>query len=188
VKTLNHLRQELLAKRLVLHQDSSLRDELEIKISQFLNETDANRVGIYWPIKSEFDLRPLALDWCSKNPKKKLALPIVRLNEPLIFGEWNQNTTLVKGPQNINEPLLDSFSPKIQPDLLIIPCLGWSTQNDQFWRIGYGGGYYDRTIAEFKKNKRFVKTVGVGYKALEVKEGAWRPQSHDQALDLMIVA
>jgi 5,10-methenyltetrahydrofolate synthetase len=95
---------------------------------------------------------------------------------------------LVKGPQNINEPLLDSFSPKIQPDLLIIPCLGWSTQNDQFWRIGYGGGYYDRTIAEFKKNKRFVKTVGVGYKALEVKEGAWRPQSHDQALDLMIVA
>jgi 5-formyltetrahydrofolate cyclo-ligase len=159
VKTLNHLRQELLAKRLVLHQDSSLRDELEIKISQFLNETDANRVGIYWPIKSEFDLRPLALDWCSKNPKKKLALPIVRLNEPLIFGEWNQNTTLVKGPQNINEPLLDSFSPKIQPDLLIIPCLGWSTQNDQFWRIGYGGGYYDRTIAEFKKISASLKRL-----------------------------
>jgi 5,10-methenyltetrahydrofolate synthetase len=84
--------------------------------------------------------------------------------------------------------LLDSFSSKIDPDLLIIPCLGWSAQNDQFWRIGYGGGYYDRTIAEFKKNKHSVKTVGVGYKALEVKEGAWRPQSHDQALDLMIVA
>jgi 5,10-methenyltetrahydrofolate synthetase len=188
VKTLNHLRQELLAKRLDLHHDSSLRDELEFKITEFLNETDANCVGIYWPIKSEFDLRPLALDWCSKNPKKKLALPIVRLNEPLIFGEWNQDTTLVKGPQNINEPLLDSFSSKIEPDLLIIPCLGWSLQNHQFWRIGYGGGYYDRTIAEFKKNKHPVKTVGVGYKALEVKEGAWRPQSHDQALDLMIVA
>jgi 5-formyltetrahydrofolate cyclo-ligase len=66
--------------------------------------------------------------------------------------------------------------------------LGWSNQNEQFWRIGYGGGYYDRTIAEFKKDKRSVKTLGVGYKALEVKEGAWRPQSHDQALDLMIVA
>ena len=187
MKTLNHLRQELLAKRLDLHQDSSLSNELEIKISQFLNETDANCVGIYWPIKSEFDLRPLALDWCSKNPKKKLALPIVELNKPLIFGEWNQDTTLVKGPQNINEPLLDSFSSKVEPDLLFIPCLGWSNQNEQFWRIGYGGGYYDRTIAEFKKNKRAVKTVGVGYKALEVKEGAWRPQSHDQALDLMIV-
>ena len=135
MKTLNHLRQELLAKRLDLHQDSSLRDELESKITQLLNETDANCVGIYWPIKSEFDLRPLALDWSSKNPKKKLALPIVKLNEPLIFGEWNQDTTLVKGPQNINEPLLDSFSSKIDPDLLIIPCLGWSEQNDQFWRI-----------------------------------------------------
>jgi 5,10-methenyltetrahydrofolate synthetase len=145
-------------------------------------------VGIYWPIKSEFDLRPLALDWCSKNPKKKLALPIVELNKPLIYGEWNQDTTLVKGPQNINEPLLDSFSSKVKPDLIFIPCLGWSSQNEQFWRIGYGGGYYDRTIAEFKKNKQAVKTVGVGYKALEVKEGAWRPQSHDQALDLMIVA
>ena len=188
MKTLNHLRQELLAKRLDLHQDSSLRDELESKITQLLNETDANCVGIYWPIKSEFDLRPLALDWSSKNPKKKLALPTVKLNEPLIFGEWNQDTTLVKGPQKINEPLLDSFSSKIDPDLLIIPCLGWSLQNDQFWRIGYGGGYYDRTIAEFKKNKHSVKTVGVGYKALEIKEGAWRPQSHDQALDLMIVA
>lgn len=186
MKTLNHLRQELLAKRQNLHQDSSLRSELEIKISEFLSETDAHCVGIYWPIKSEFDLRPLALDWCAKHPKKKLALPIVELNKPLIFGEWNQDTTLVKGPQNINEPLLDSFSSKIEPDVLIIPCLGWSKQDDQFWRIGYGGGYYDRTIAEFKKNGHPLQTVGVGYKALEVKEGAWRPQSHDQALDLMI--
>jgi 5,10-methenyltetrahydrofolate synthetase len=187
VKTLNHLRQELLAKRQDLHQDSSLRSELEIKISEFLGETDANCVGIYWPIKSEFDLRPLALDWCAKHPKKKLALPIVELNKPLIFGEWNQDTTLVKGPQNITEPLLDSYSSKIEPNVLIIPCLGWSKQDDRFWRIGYGGGYYDRTIAEFKKNGRPLQTVGVGYKALEVKEGAWRPQSHDQALDLMIV-
>jgi len=188
VKTLNHLRQELLTKRLDLHQDPSLREELETKVSQFLNETNANYVGIYWPIKSEFDVRPLALDWSAKNPKKKLALPVVHLNKPLMFGEWNQDTTFVKGPQNINEPLLDSFSSKIEPDLLIIPCLGWSIQNNQFWRIGYGGGYYDRTIAEFKKNNRFVQTVGLSYKALEVKEGAWRPQSHDQALDLMIVA
>jgi 5-formyltetrahydrofolate cyclo-ligase len=60
-------------------------------------------------------------------------------------------------------------------------------QNDQFWRIGYGGGYYDRTIADFKKNNQSVQTVGLGYKALEVKEGAWRPQSHDQALGVMIV-
>jgi len=188
VKTLNHLRQELLTKRLDLHQDPSLREELETKVSQFLNETNANYVGIYWPIKSEFDVRPLALDWSAKNPKKKLALPVVQLNKPLMFGEWNQDTTFVKGPQNINEPLLDSFNSKIEPDLLIIPCLGWSIQNNQFWRIGYGGGYYDRTIAEFKKNNRFVQTVGLSYKALEVKEGAWRPQSHDQALDLMIVA
>ena len=188
MKTLNHLRQELLTKRLDLHQDPSLREELETKVSQFLNETNANYVGIYWPIKSEFDVRPLALDWSAKNPKKKLALPVVQLNKPLMFGEWNQDTALVKGPQNINEPLLDSFSSKIEPDLLIIPCLGWSIQNNQFWRIGYGGGYYDRTIAEFKKNNRFVQTVGLSYKALEVKEGAWRPQSHDQALDLMIVA
>ncbi len=186
MKTLNHLRQELLAKRQDLHQDSSLRSELEIKTSECCTETDANCVGIYWPIKSEFDLRPLALDWCAKHPKKKLALPIVELNKPLIFGEWNQDTTLIKGPQNINEPLLDSFSSKIEPDVLIIPCLGWSKQDDQFWRIGYGGGYYDRTIAEFKKNGHPLQTVGVGYKALEVKEGAWRPQSHDQALDLMI--
>ena len=69
-----------------------------------------------------------------------------------------------------------------------MPCLGWAQHNDQLWRIGYGGGYYDRTLAMLKAASHSVKAVGIAYQDLKVEDGAWRPQIHDQALDQLICA
>jgi 5,10-methenyltetrahydrofolate synthetase len=188
VKTLNNLRQNLLEIRLRSNRDDAQRKCLENKVASFFEQLNDCCVAIYWPINSEFDLRPLALNWARYHPNRVIALPIVQLNEPLKFGIWTENTTMQKGPQGINEPLTDPDSVDVQPDIIIAPCLGWSDQNKQFWRIGYGGGYYDRTLALYKKKQHNFQSVGVAYNSQKVSADDWCPQEHDQALDLIISA
>lgn len=184
--TLNPLRQQLLNKRLSLNKDLSLREKLESSLNKYLEKVDAATLAIYWPINSEFDPRPIALEWSSKGGYKKLALPVVKVGQPLLFAEWHEGDVLAKGPQGILEPLVARQNTFLSPDIILIPCLGWSKQNGQLWRVGYGGGYYDRTIAMFKASNHPIKSVGISYKDLQVEEGAWRPQLHDQALDELI--
>jgi len=188
VKTLNSLRQELLAKRLDLHKNLELRAQLEKQLGDSFEQVKEGCIAIYWPINSEFDPRPLALNWARQAPNRKLALPIVKPDQALLFGEWCNGDQLQKGPQGIPEPKLSKENVLIQPDVIVIPCLGWAQHQQQFWRVGYGGGYYDRTLEALRQSKRPVKAIGIAYQALEVKEGAWRPQSHDQALDELICA
>ena len=188
MKTLNNLRQNLLEIRLRSNRDDVQRKSLENKVAAFFDQLNDCCVAIYWPINSEFDLRPLALNWARYHTNRTIALPIVQLNEPLQFGNWTEATTMQKGPQGINEPLIASNSDCVRPDIIIAPCLGWSDQNEQFWRIGYGGGYYDRTLAFYKKEQHNCRSIGVAYNSQKVGEGDWRPQEHDQALDLIISA
>jgi 5,10-methenyltetrahydrofolate synthetase len=188
VKTFNTLRQELLAKRLALSQHGELHRALEEMLSNYLAVHEVNCLGIYWPIKGEFDPRPCALDWVEKSPTRKIALPIVTVDSPLTFGTWESETPLAKGHASIPEPVIGNFSKEVTPDLLLLPCLGWSYQNDQFWRIGYGGGYYDRTLEHYKKLHLPTQAIGLAFDAQEVKEGDWRPQIHDQPLTVLLKA
>ncbi len=182
---MDSLRQQLLAKRLNLAQDLALQAHLESMAVDFFNHLKADCVAIYWPIQGEPDLRSIALKWLAKDPSRKLALPVVKPNAPLTFAIWNKDSTLIKGPQGIPEPTIGSNC--VQPDVIMIPCLGWSFQNNQFWRIGYGGGFYDRTLSNMKDRGLSYQAIGVGYRSLEVKEGDWRPQTHDQALDSVLL-
>ncbi len=184
---MDSLRQQLLAKRIDLAEDPDLQARLESLAIDFFNQLKADCVAIYWPIQGEPDLRSVALKWLKESPSKTLALPVVKADHPLIFAPWNQDLPLTKGPQGIPEPLIDSNSTPVQPDVVIVPCLGWSFQNNQFWRVGYGGGYYDRTLSNWKEKGHSFKAIGVGYRSLEVKEGDWRPQQHDQALDSVLL-
>jgi 5,10-methenyltetrahydrofolate synthetase len=188
VKTLNSLRQYLLDKRLSLNKDLSLRARLEDGLIKYLEKIDVANLAIYWPINSEFDPRPIALDWVRNGNQKKLLLPTVKIGQPLLFGEWQDGDKLIKGPQGIPEPIINDQNKFVSPDIILLPCLGWAQHNDQLWRIGYGGGYYDRTLAMLKAANHSVKAVGIAYQDLKVADGAWRPQIHDQALDQLICA
>lgn len=188
MKTFNALRQELLEKRLALSHHAELHQSLEKMLSDYLATHKVNSLGIYWPIKGEFDPRPCALEWVEKSASRKLALPIVTVGKPLTYGTWEQDTTLVKGHASIPEPLLGESSKEIIPDLLLLPCLGWSYQNNQFWRIGYGGGYYDRTLERYAQLQLPTKALGLAFKVQEVKEGDWRPQTHDHPLSDLLKA
>jgi 5,10-methenyltetrahydrofolate synthetase len=188
VKTLNSLRQHLLDKRLSLNKDLSLRERLEDALIKYLEKIDTATLAIYWPINSEFDPRPIALSWARTGGDKRLVLPVVKIGQPLLFGEWHGGDSLTKGPQGIPEPIINEQNKLLIPDHILLPCLGWSQQANHLWRIGYGGGYYDRTLAMLKAENHSVKAVGITYQDLKVEEDAWRPQSHDQTLDMLICA
>ena len=104
-------------------------------------------VAAYWPIKEEIDVRPVLnrLASCSAIA----ALPVMMGQmQPLSFRLWSPADTLVSVAFGICEP--DPASPEAVPDIVIVPLLGFDDAGN---RIGYGGGYYDRTLNSLRRDR-----------------------------------
>ncbi|MDZ5698707.1 5-formyltetrahydrofolate cyclo-ligase, partial [Chelativorans sp. M5D2P16] len=105
------------------------------------------------------------------------ALPVVvRRGAPLIFRAWAPGGPLEKGVWNI--PVPPESAEEIIPDILIAPVVGF---DPSCYRLGYGGGFFDRTLAALSRRPR---VLGVGYSQAAIQ--TIYPQPHDIALDLVI--
>ena len=130
----------------------------------------------YWPIKTELDVTGL-LSVLASRPGITTCLP--RMGAPetkLDFHLWQPADTLDSGPYHTKQPF--AHRSLIQPDLLLMPLLAFDQKLN---RLGYGGGFYDRTLASFASTGHKVVAVGVGYNQQcidEVPIGAF-----DQRLD-----
>ena len=140
-----------------------------------LRLTGANKIlSGYWPIKSELNL--LSVFEALSEKGVRLALPVVEEKaQPLVFYEWKPGAKMTRGVSNIPVPAKKNA---MKPDVLLAPLVGWDRQG---YRLGYGGGYFDRTLAALK-SPRFV--IGVGLQATELK--TIFPQPHDIPLDMII--
>ncbi|MFC4670748.1 5-formyltetrahydrofolate cyclo-ligase [Seohaeicola nanhaiensis] len=129
----------------------------------------------YWPIKGEPDLRALKSELHSAGVI--IGLPVVENRAaPLTFRRWTPDTRMVRGDWNIPVPPPDA--PVLTPDTALAPLLGWTAEG---YRLGYGGGYFDRTLAALDP-KPFV--IGIGLQA--AKLATIYPQPHDIPLDLIL--
>ncbi|MCB2116746.1 MAG: 5-formyltetrahydrofolate cyclo-ligase [Rhodobacteraceae bacterium] len=129
----------------------------------------------YWPIKGEPDLRPLMDELDASGVT--VALPIVETKAaPLTFRRWTPETKMVRGDWNIPVPPPDA--PEVTPDIALAPLVGWTTES---YRLGYGGGYFDRTLAALKP-RPFV--IGIGFESARLQ--TIFPQPHDIPLDLIL--
>ena len=118
-------------------------------------------IAIYSPIKGEPDLTALFQQLIDDG--YIVALPVVvEKNAPLKFMPYTPDT-LVTGAFGIIEPSWDE-SKQVTPDIIVIPCLGFNEKN---YRLGYGGGFYDRTLAMLKKSLHSPFTIGVSYAHLK---------------------
>ena len=121
----------------------------------YINFDNTNVVSSFVSINTEINTDELNNYILKKN--KKLCLPVIlKKDDHLLFKQFNINQEMIEGFKKIKEP---PYSNKILvPDLLFIPCLAYDTKG---FRLGYGGGYYDRTLSYLKNNK--INFISVGY-------------------------
>ena len=123
----------------------------------FKNQNNINNLAFYYPINTEVD--PFPIIQLLKKRNLNYCLPVVqKLNSSLIFKEWKKDTKLVVSNFGAKIP---SDGSVIVPDLMLIPLLAY---DDYGYRLGYGGGFYDRTILNFKQNiEKKIFTVGLAF-------------------------
>ena len=132
-------------------------------------------VSGFWPIGEEFDPRPLMEALAAKG--HQLSLPVVvGRGRPLAFRAWAPGDPLERAGFGLSVPRWDA--PPAIPRFLIVPLLAFDRRG---FRVGYGAGYYDRTIAELKAHVPGLFALGVGFAVQEVPEVP--ALAHDQRLD-----
>jgi 5-formyltetrahydrofolate cyclo-ligase len=169
-------RQRLIALRLALppeqrrHQDAAIERRLE----EVLGRLPGQSIGIYWPVRGEFDPIPLAERLITRG--RAVALPaITGRQSPLEYRRWRKDAEMEPGPHDIPAPRSREI---VQPEILIVPLVGFDAAN---YRLGYGGGYFDRTLAAASP---LPATLGVGLEATRL--ATIFPQPHDVALDVIV--
>ena len=171
------LRNRLLKERLQIlpAERESAEKKISVDLKQILS-SKKGALGFYWPVRGEFDPRQVVKDWLSVNTANTACLPvIVRKNNPMIFREWIPGQPMIKGTFNIEVPHPKNRA--LNPNIILVPTLGFNQKN---FRLGYGGGYYDRTLPQYK-----ALTIGLCFehgKCCDISE-----EEHDMPLDLVVV-
>ena len=153
------LRKKLLAMRKEMApEEKAWRDKaIGERLLGWLEENPAASIGVYWPTQGEPDLTAIyrVLD----ERGVRLALPVVvRRDAPLVFHAWRPGDLLTADAHGVMAPVERRAA--VQPELLAVPCVGFNAHG---YRLGYGGGYYDRTLAV----KAPPRTVGIAYAMCE---------------------
>lgn len=143
-------------------------------IDTHLSDLRGASIGFYWPFRAEIDIRALTDYWPEADTV--FALPaVIEKRAPLEFRRWRPGDRLTPGIWNIPVPAVRDV---VTPDVLLVPLLGHDAAG---FRLGYGGGYYDRTLAAMSPRPR---TVGIGYACASME--TIRPQAHDIPMDSII--
>ena len=134
-------------------------------------------MSAYWPLDDELDPRPLFMALHGRG--HPIGLPvIVAKGQALLFRRWTPDVALVRGPFRVMTPPAEA--PDVVPRLLLVPLLAFDRAG---YRLGYGGGFYDRTIAKLRAVGD-VLAVGVALAAQEV--GAVPRDDTDEPLDWIV--
>lgn len=141
--------------------------------SVVLRESDV--VAAYWRIRSEIDCQPILIRLMDS--QQTVVLPAVMgAEEPLDLRVWEQGASLYQSGFGTLAP--SELAPRAEPDIVIMPLLGFDSRGT---RLGYGGGYYDRTLASMKKKP---KLIGLAFAAQELDHIPREP--HDVPLDAIV--
>jgi 5-formyltetrahydrofolate cyclo-ligase len=172
------LRTEALARRKAVSAEQAAAFAARISDigSAFADEISAAVVAAYWPVKGEAS--PLALLVSLAARDIVTALPVIGARDaPLTFRRWRPDEALVKVSFGLEEP---AHAPVVVPDVLFVPLVAFDRRG---FRLGYGAGYYDRTLALLRGSRR-VTTVGLAFAVQEMLDIPH--EDHDQKLDYIL--
>ncbi|MEQ9638392.1 MAG: 5-formyltetrahydrofolate cyclo-ligase [Alphaproteobacteria bacterium] len=172
VEAKRRLRLEMRRRREALAEAGAGARAAAILLETFLRPGDV--VAVFWSIGDELDTAPLRAGLIERG--HDIALPVVvGRGQPLALRAWRPGDAMASGPFGIQEPL--AAAPALQPTLIVVPFLA---VNRRGYRLGYGGGYYDRTIAGLPA----ARTVGWGYAGQVIDRLPTGP--NDQAVDAVV--
>lgn len=143
-------------------------------LDALIGEIDGRLVSYYWPFRGEPDLRAWGQAVVERGGRTALPLVIAKA-QPLLFRQWKQGEKLERGVWNIPVPAEGEAA---YPDIVIAPLVGYDPSN---YRLGYGGGFFDRTFASMPR-KPFV--IGIGYETCALP--TIYPQPHDIPMDAVV--
>ncbi len=168
-------RKRLLRARMHVRKElPRLAIEIAEEISGLIDLRPGLIVSLYWPMRGELDF----CDWMHTlvEQKVRVALPVViEKANPMIFREWSPEARMEPGIWNIPVP---AEGDAIIPDVVISPLVGFDAG---CYRLGYGGGYFDRTLASLSSKPT---VIGVGPPLCEIP--TIYPQPHDIPMDIII--
>lgn len=169
-------RERLIAARLAIPAEERIARSNRIaeKLTVAIGRVKDHLIGVYWPIRGEPDLRKWMTDIVGAGGR--IALPVViKKGWPLEFRRWAPGDPMERGIWNI---LVPSHGPSVQPGVVIAPLVGFDSAR---YRLGYGGGFFDRTLAAMPARPL---VIGVGYATSKL--GSIYPQPHDIPMDMIL--
>lgn len=176
------LRKLLIEQRLSLPDRLARVEKLQQVLRVWLIARPETVIGAYWPIKGEFDPLPALHRWkedgelMDQARRRKIGLPVVdKVSKTLTFNAWYPGCPMEEDAFGIPKP---KDTEVVSPTLLFVACVGYAPGG---YRLGYGGGFYDRTLASLSPRPY---TVGLGFGTDFLPELA--PEPHDIPLDVIL--
>ena len=149
------LRRQLQAERQALVDRHQRAVQLQEVLRVWLVARPERQIGAYWPIKGEFDALPALFRWSEAEGVRRIGLPVInRETKQLRFHVWFPGCPMEEDAYGIPKP---KDTEAFEPSLLLVPCVGFGPKGT---RLGYGGGFYDRTLAALSPRPL---TVGLAY-------------------------
>lgn len=170
------LRREMIARRQALPEAEYVRRSAAVRehLAGACSASAGQVVGFCWPVQNEPDLLPFVADLLARGCRVVLPV-VVRPGEALAFREWWPEQPLQPDRYGIPTPTDGDF---LLPQVLLLPVNAF---DDARYRLGYGGGFFDRTLAALSPRPL---TIGVGFDFQHV--ASIFPEAHDQPLDRMV--
>lgn len=170
-RTRSDWRSKLLAARKVwinTPEAEQAQAALQDRVMTILAELEPDYLGLYWPMQGEFN--PMGVAAAAQQAFAcRLALPFAQKSPPQMhFRLWNGQPPGTQDDHGIPCP---DGSPVV-PDVVLVPCVGFTPEG---WRLGYGGGYFDRFMAAHPQ----VTALGVAWEGGRLTQADLQPQSHD---------
>jgi 5-formyltetrahydrofolate cyclo-ligase len=169
-------RTRLISEReaLPIERRRAARERVRAILATEVPELRRATIGFYWPFRAEIDLVGFVRGLIEGG--SRAALPVVvEKGQPLAFWHWEPGTAMRPGIWNIPVP---AVAEPVEPDCLLVPLVGF---DDQGYRLGYGGGYYDRTLAAMPRRPM---ALGIGYAFQHLP--TIRPQPFDLPMDAVV--
>lgn len=169
-------RERLIAARMAMPSASrrAARERVHAILTAEVPELRGATIGFYWPFRAEIDLVGFVRDLTAETGRAALPVVVAKA-QPLAFWRWWHGMEMRPGIWGIPVP---AMAEPVAPDCLLVPLVGF---DDQGYRLGYGGGYYDRTIPTLQRRPLLL---GIGYASQHVP--TVHPQPHDLPMDAIV--